>query len=131
MKKIRAILVGALIWLLIFSTFGILSYLPNIKDSALQQFLVVAPLAIPFTILGAFIFYKNGYRTNGFILGLIIVTTALTLDVLITVPFTIIPNQGNYYSFFTSKFLWILVAEVVTIVYFYWKLKIKTKLQNI
>lgn len=131
MIKIRAILVGALIWLLIFSTFTVLSYLPNIKNSALQQFLIVAPLVIPFTILGAYIFYKNGNKTNGFIIGLIIVTTALILDVLITVPFTIIPNQGNYHSFFTSKFLWILVAEVVTIVYFYWVLKIKTKLQNI
>ncbi len=131
MIKIRAILVGALIWLLIFSTFSVLSYLPNIKNSALQQFLIVAPLVIPFTILGAYIFYKNGNKTNGFIIGLIIVTTALILDVLITVPFTIIPNQGNYHSFFTSKFLWILVAEVVTIVYFYWVLKIKTKLQNI
>lgn len=131
MIKIRAILVGALIWLLIFSTFSVLSYLPNIKNSALQQFLIVAPLAILFTLLGAYIFYKNGNKTNGFIIGLIIVTTTLILDVLITVPFTIIPNQGNYHSFFTSKFLWILVAEVVTIVYFYWVLKIKTKIQNI
>jgi hypothetical protein len=131
MTKIRAILVGSLIWLMIFSTFTVLSYIPNIKDSALQQFLIVALLAIPFTILGASIFYKNRNKANGFLIGLIIVITALTLDVLITVPFTIIPNQGTYHSFFTSKFLWILVAEVVTIVYFYWKLKIKTKLQNI
>ncbi|MCC9071078.1 DUF5367 domain-containing protein [Flavobacterium sp. F-65] len=57
---------------------------------------------------------------------MIIVTTALLLDALITAPFAIIPNHGSYHRFFTSKLLWILVAENLTIVYFYWKLKIKS-----
>lgn len=125
MSKIRAILSGALVWLFILITFGILGYIPVIKDSLNQQALIVSILIIPFAIFGASVYYKNGNKENGVIIGLIMVATALMLDALITVPLIEIPNGGSYRSFYSYPLLWLLVLVNMTTVYFYWSLKIK------
>lgn len=125
MYKIRAILFGALVWLLIFITFGLLDSIPIIKDSLNQQALIVGILIIPFAIVGASLFYRNSNKENGVIVGLIMVATALLLDSLITVPFIEIPNGGSYKSFYSYPFLWLLVLINMATVYFYWSLKIK------
>ena len=127
MKKIRAILIGALVWVLVFAAFTTLAYLPVIKDSLNQQALIVGILIIPFAALGASIYYKNGNTDNGFMVGVIMVVTALTLDALITVPFVEIPNGRSYQSFFTYPLLWLLVVVNVTTVFFYWTLKVKPR----
>ena len=54
------------------------------------------------------------------------VSTAILLDVIITVPLVEIPyNGGSYQAFFTNPLLWILVIENVAVVYFYWRLKVR------
>ena len=125
MKKIRAILTGSVVWVFVFTAFTALGYLPGIKDSLNLQGLIVGILIIPFAALGASIYYKNGNKDNGLLVGLIMVATALLLDVLITVPFVEIPNGRSYQSFFTSPILWILVVINITTTYIYWKLKVK------
>lgn len=125
MKKFRAILIGALVWVLVFISFSILSVMPNIKDSMNLQALIVGVLIIPFALFGASIYYKNGNKDNGFVLGIIIVATALSLDALITVPFVVIPTGGSYLSFFSFPLLWLLVAVNIATVYFYWSWKVK------
>ncbi len=127
MKNIRAILIGALVWVFIFAAFAGLAYLPNIKDSLDQQALIVDILIIPFATFGAFIYYKNGNKNNGFIVGLIMVVTALTLDALITVPLVEIPNGRSYESFFTYPLLWMLAAVNIGTVFFYWILIVKRR----
>ena len=125
MNTIRAISTGALIWLLVFSTFIILSYVPAIKDSLSQQTLIAAIFIIPFALLGASVFYKNGNRINGVISGTIMSLTAIILDTLITVPLVEIPKGGSYESFFTFPLFWLLVAVNMATIYFYWMLKIR------
>lgn len=125
MNSFRAILSGALVWLLIFITFGVLAYIPGIKDSMNQQALIVGILIIPYAMVGATFYYKNNKKDNGIILGLIMVFTALVLDALITVPFFSIPNGGSYSSFYSYIFLWVLVFINLTTVYFYWQFKIR------
>jgi hypothetical protein len=127
MKVVRAILSGSLAWLLVLSTFTAMSFIPGMKDSELQQGWVIGFFIIPFASLGAAIYYKNGDKTNGLLIGLIMVTTALLLDVCITVPLVEIPYNGSSYSkFFTNPLLWVLVAENVAVIYLYWKWKVKT-----
>ena len=125
MNKLRAIFAGAIVWVFVFIAFMVLAYVPIIKDSMNKQSLIVGILIIPFALLGASIYYKNGNKDNGFIIGTIMVVTALTLDALITVPLVFIPNGGNYQSFYTYPLLWLLVAVNLATVYFYWKLKVK------
>ncbi len=126
MKITRAILSGGVAWMCVFTTFIILSFIPGIKDSEVQQGFVIGILLIPFASIGAALYYKKGDNTNGFKVGLVMVFTALLLDVIITVPFVEIPyNGGSYFKFFTNPLLWFLVLENLAVVYFYWRLKVK------
>lgn len=125
MKHFRAIFIGAMVWVLIFISFALLGFVPSIKDSLYLQTLTVGILIVPFAIFGAFIFYKNGNKENGMIIGFIMALTALLLDALITVPFIEIPKGGSYQSFYSFPLLWVLVIINITTVYFFWKLKIK------
>lgn len=125
MKHLRAILIGAMVWALIFFSFALLGFVPTLKDSLNLQALVVGILIVPYAIFGASIFYKNGNKENGIVIGVIMAVTALMLDTLITVPFIEIPNGGTYQSFFSFPLLWLLVFINIASVYFYWRLKIK------
>lgn len=126
MKIIRAILSGSIVWILVFSLFTLLSFVPIAKDSQVLQSIIVALFIIPFAYWGAKIYYKKGSTTNGLIIGLIMVTTALILDAIITVPLVVIPhNGGDYFTFFTSTILWILVVINLAVIHLYWKMKVK------
>lgn len=125
MNSIRAVLSGALVWLLIFITFGMLGAIPVIKESLNQQALIVSVLIIPYAILGASVYYKKSNKENGVIVGLVMVITALVLDALITVPLVEIPHGGSYKSFYSYPLLWLLVAVNMATVYFYWSVKVK------
>ena len=125
MKIFRAILAGTIVWVLIFFTFTTMSFIPVLKDSEVLQFMMLYFIIIPIAILGAKFYYKKGTSTNGLIIGLIIVITALSLDAIITVPFLVIPNNGSYLEFFANPLLLILAIEIIIIVYLYWKLKVK------
>ncbi|MCU0429082.1 MAG: DUF5367 domain-containing protein [Cytophagaceae bacterium] len=127
MNNIRAISTGAMIWLFIFITFSILSYVPSIKDSLHIQTLIVAIFIIPFAAFGAYVFYKNGNNLNGLMAGTIMSATAIVLDAVITVPLVELPKGGSYESFFTFPLFWLLVAINTTTIYFYWMLSIKAK----
>ena len=128
MKIIRAILSGIIIWILIFTAFTSMSFIPVIKDSELQQNMLLWIVLIPITLLGLNFYYKKEYKTNGLLLGVIIVTTSLILDALITLPYIIIPNNGNYYDFYTSPFLLITIIEILVVTFLYWKSKVNAGL---
>ncbi len=118
MKIIRAIVSGIIIWVLIFTVFTAMSFIPVVKDSELQQNMLLWIILIPITLLGVKFYYKKGFKTNGLLIGLIIVVTSLILDALITLPYVIIPNNGNYYDFYTSPFLLITIIEIITVSFF-------------
>lgn len=123
-KNIRAIAIGALIWTFIFTSFAALSYLPILQDSLDKQALIVALLIVPFATFGAFLYYKNGNKDNGLMVGLVMVATAFSLDALITVPLMEIPNGRGYQSFFSYPLLYLLAAVNALSVYLYWRFRI-------
>ena len=125
MKVARTITSGAMIWVLIFITFTIMSFIPVIKNSEIQQNLILYIVLIPIVIFGAKFYYKKRDKTNGLIIGGIMAVIGLFLDALITVPFVIIPHNGSYMSFFINPLLWITTIEFILITYFYWKMKVK------
>lgn len=125
MKVARTITSGAMIWVLIFITFTIMSFIPVVKNSEIQQNLILYILLIPIVIFGAKFYYKKGDKTNGLIIGGTMAVIGLLLDALITVPFVIIPHSGSYVSFFINPLLWITTIEFILITYFYWKIKVK------
>lgn len=125
MKHFRAISTGALVWLCVAISFAVLELVPQLKDSLNQQAFIVGILIVPFAIIGASLYYRNGNKENGLMLGLTMAFTALVLDVIITVPFIEVPKGGSYQSFFSYPALWLMVLINVTTVFFFWKLKIK------
>lgn len=127
MNKIRAILSGILVWVLVFSTFTVLSFIPATKDSPTLQNILVSLLLILFSYLGASFYYKGGNKTHGFLVALAMIMTILFLDAIITVPFVVIPQNGSYAAFFTSLILWILVVENILITYLYWRWRVKSQ----
>ncbi len=124
MKPFRAILAGIIVWIFIFITFSIMSSIPIIKDSEIQQNLIIYILLFPYVLFGIRFYYKKEQQTNGFIIGLIMAFTSIILDALITVPLVIIPHGGSYASFFSSPFLGVTFILFLGIVFFYWKLKV-------
>ncbi len=122
----RAIFSGAMMWLFIFCTFIILSFIPPIQASLLLQYLAVGLSILPFASLGAAWYFKQEKDSNGLPVALVMAGTAIILDALITVPLIEIPyNERGYVEFFTAPLFWVLVAEMIGTVYFYWKIKIK------
>jgi hypothetical protein len=84
-------------------------------------------MIILYSSTGAYFYYKNGSKTNGLTLGIVMSLTALILDALITVPYVEIPNGRSYQSFFSSPFLWLLALVNVITVYSLWRVKIRAK----
>lgn len=124
MKLLSAMRSGALVWLLTFSTFGLLSLVPGLKDSLDAQAIVVCFMMVPFAMVGASVYYRKGGCGNGIAIGSIMAATALVLDGVITVPFVEMPRGGSYQQFFSYQMLWLLVIVNISTVFFYWWLKV-------
>lgn len=125
MKISRAIAAGTLVWVMIFALFTLMSFIPVVKDSELQQNMMVYVFLIPFVSIGSAFYYKKGHKaTSGFITGVIMATTGLVLDSIITVPFIIVPAGGTYVSFFLNPLLAITIIVFLAVAYFYWKIKV-------
>lgn len=125
MKYFRAMCTGALVWLCVAISFAVLELVPQLKNSLNQQAFIVGILIVPFAIIAAYLYYRNGNKENGLMVGLTMAFTALMLDVIITVPFIEVPKGGSYQSFFSYPVLWLMVLINVTTVFFFWKLKIQ------
>lgn len=134
MKIVRAIASGILVWALILSVFTATSFTPAITQIAMLQWLVVGAFIVPFAWIGAALYYRKKQMAdvNGLVSGSIMLTTALLLDALITVPFIEIPYNGSSYTaFFSNPMLWVLVAENIAVIYLYWRIQIASNQKSI
>jgi len=122
--QIKNIFISAVIvWTLGVVAF-VASYLvPVMSDPDLQANWVLSLVLIPTAALGAHIYYRKGYKTNGFGLGAIMFLMTMILDALITVPVLIMPNGGNYISFFTDPGFWLIAVEYISVVAAYWQIE--------
>ena len=125
MKLLRAILIGALLWVLIFVEWSILIFAPVLKDLGNWQFLIHYIVLIPIVIFGASYYYKSKDKVNGFLLGTVMLVTGLVLDAIITVPLFVGPQGVTYSEFFFSLLMLIGYAEFLLISGFYWMKKVK------
>jgi len=128
MKTIRAILVGCLIWILGSSFYTASYFIPILDNLELQANLVLAITIIPNAWLGAHIFYRKGAEMHGLKLGTLVATTAIILDAIITVPFLILPQGGNYRDFFGAPAFWLIALEIVLIILSYYHFRVKQPL---
>ncbi len=125
MNAIRAIFSGVISWLLTLSSFMLMELIPTLRDSDLLQNLLVLVLLIPIIIIGLRFYHRKGSKNRGAILGVVMAVVALTLDAVLTVPLIIIPEGGDYMSFFTNPFLGLMFIEFVGIAHFYGVVKVR------
>jgi len=131
MKIFRLVTIGIGIWILAVCAFTI-SYEFQILHNPEQQANMVLSLSIlPLVWLGSSIYYKNGVTTNGYIVGVVFFLIAAFLDTLITVPLFIMPNGGNYYTFFTDFSFWIIAIELVGVAMLFYYLKVYPKVKTL
>ncbi|MFY0687453.1 MAG: DUF5367 family protein [Cyclobacteriaceae bacterium] len=121
----RAMLTGSLVWLITFTLFSVYGAIPGTAD---YIGLLIGLSLIPVSILGASIYFKKATPTNGLLVAITMVFTAVSLDMLITVPFYEIPyNNGSYQRFLSDPLLWALVGENIITIYTYWYFKIRSR----
>jgi hypothetical protein len=125
MRTGRAVLSGALIWFMVLALFGVLDNISATRNSQFLQGVIAIVLIIPFAYLGASIYYKSGDQSHGLLIGIVMVLTALFLDALITVPLIEQPYHGiDHQRFFSNPVLWIVVVQVLIVVWLFQRSKI-------
>jgi len=125
MKTIRALAIGALVWIFGVSGFTAIYELPLMENRYLQANIGLALVVPPLVWLGAWLYYKKSKSTHGLKLGILMLLASVILDALITVPMTIIPYGGSYASFFGSLDFWLIAVEFVAVATFYWHVKVR------
>ena len=123
MKWIKAILLGALIWVLIFIEISIFQVGLGLNE--MIGSIIHYVLLIPIVILSVWLYYKSGDKINGFVLGFVFLIVGVILDLIITIPLFIIPQDGSYASFYSSIYMWIGFVELILISGIYDRVKNK------
>ena len=122
--QIKNIFISAVIvWTIGLTAFVASYFVPLMSDADLQANWVLSLTLIPSAALGAHIYYRNGHKTNGFVLGSYMFLVTMILDALITVPVFIVPYGGDHISFFTNLGFWLIAAEYVSVVAAYWQIE--------
>ena len=116
MENKRAILTGALLWVLIFFEISILMF--GFKLNTTTTYFVHYLALIPLAAFCLWLYFK-GKHTNltvkeGFKVSLIFIATGIVLDLLITVLLFI-----KSLSFFLTPYLWVGYAEMILICLIY------------
>jgi len=111
----RAIVVGALAWILIFVEWSVIMFAPVLKDLGNMQWAVHYVVLILIAIFCAWLYYRSGDKANGFVLGMIMLIIGVILDAAITVPLFI----KSYSGYFGNPLLWGGFLELVVLVGLY------------
>jgi hypothetical protein len=127
MKTSRAILLGIAIWIIAILFYSMSYAVPIIENLDTQANVVLFVVVMPLVWFACSIYYKIDKKTHGLKVGQIMLLTAVALDALITVPFFVMPNGGNHFSFFTSIGFWIIAFEFLLVASLYWYVRVYTK----
>jgi hypothetical protein len=125
MKLLRGILIGALLWVLIFVEWSIIIFTPILKDLGNYQYIVHYLILIPIVIFGANYYYKSKDKVNGFLLGAVMLITGMILDAIVTVPLFTIPQGTVHMEFFLAPLMLAGYIEFLLITGLYWVKKVK------
>ncbi len=123
MKTLRAVLSGALIWVLIFVEISITMI--GFKLPELWTWIAHYILLIPIVFFCAWLYYESGDRANGLILGLLFLAVGIILDLIVTVPLFIMLQGSSYATYFSNLYMIAGFIESVVLVGIYDKMRKK------
>ena len=125
-KKLRPIILGITLWILIFILVSIQAFIFPIVDAGIWS---PVPLTIHFisvilaTLIMSFWYYKSSEKPNGFFLGIIWLVIDLLLESVITIPMFVLPSGQSHLSYFSRWDLLVDLAIIVITPGMYWLLK--------
>lgn len=111
MKYLRAVLLGAMVWALIFVEWSIMVFTPGLKDIGNWQWAIHFVVLAAFVIFAAWIYNKGKEKLHGLSFGVIMLITSIVLDAVISIPLFILPQGTSYAEFFLNP--WMLVSYVI------------------
>ena len=117
MKTLRALSMGALVWVLIFIEISITMI--GLKLSETVVWVAHYFVLIPIAILCSWLYYKSKDSINGFVLGIVFLIVGIVLDMIVTVPLFIIPQGGGYGTYFSNIFMLSGFLELIVLVGIY------------
>lgn len=123
----KATISAIIVWTLGVTAYAGSYFIPIMEDPDLQANWVLSIALIPATVLGAHLYFRRGYRTNGLLLGSFMFLVTILLDACITVPVFIIPNGGDHLSFFGDPGFWLIGLEYIMVVTAYWLIRKSTR----
>ena len=121
MKILRAILLGILLWVLIFVEISV--FVIGLGLTGVLQYAIHYIFLTIFTALGASIYYRTKDKLNGFVLGIFWLLVGNVLDLIITIPMFTAKNYETlaaaYSGFYSDIYLWLgfLIVIIVAGVY--------------
>lgn len=130
MKTVRALLIGALVWIFGVSAFTTFYELPLMENQYAQANIGLALLVPLLVWFASQIYYRKVRSTHGLKLGLLMLLASATLDALFTVPILIIPFGGSYTNFFGSLDFWLIACEFLLVSLIYWHIKVRPEQQQ-
>ncbi len=126
LRKLKPILLGIVLWILIAILVSILALVFPIQDAGIWSPL---PLTIHFitvilaVLVMSFWYYTSSEQPNGFLLGFIWLVIDLILESAITIPMFVLPSGQTHLSYFSR---WDLLTDLAIIVLtpgIYWLVK--------
>lgn len=108
----KAVIFGALIWVLIFFEVSILMFGFNLPQWAVSYYAWHYSLSGIIVVIVSWFYFKKGKGDleQGILTGLVFTITSIVLDALVTVPLFV-----KDYGFFLNRFLWISYLEGIVI----------------
>ncbi|MEI6058669.1 MAG: DUF5367 family protein [archaeon] len=117
MKWLRGLLIAALIWLLIFIEISVTMI--GLKLTNQTSWIIHYIFLVPIVFFCTGLYYRTKDKTKGFFLGLYFLAVGIILDMIVTVPMFIIPQGGNYMTYFSNLYMLAGFVESVILVSVY------------
>lgn len=125
MHIVKTLSIGVLIWIIGVSLYSLSFFIPILKDATLQANLILSLGILPVVWFGTKLYYRGKNKAKGYWVGLVFFLIAGSLDALITVPYLIIPDGGNYFDFFTAIGFWLIGIEFILMATLYWYTQVR------
>ena len=126
LKKVKPIIFGLVLWLLIALLVSLLALIFPIQDAGIWS---PVPLTIHFisvilaVLMMSFWYYKSSEKPNGFLLGFIWLLIDLILESAITIPMFVLPSGQTHLSYLSRWDLLVDLAIIVLTPGIYWLVK--------
>jgi len=117
MKTKRDILFPIYAWLTLFISYIVIVYPFISYDLIDRPEYALSICIIPTYFIWTSLYYRKKSKINMLSFALISALVAVFFDGIITVPFFEIPEGRSYGAFYGNPLFWILIIEIITVVY--------------